>query len=123
MAAPRSEPAFRWEGTFYSEVAQSFFYSDTRLTEPAEIDPAAVPVLPIDEVNFREFHFALARAGYEEAEELNPATGAIVRLNAPTDPFGPPDLPQGLVYYVGVVGQGTVADVFISSPDWKIYPY
>src|SRR5215212_9069977 len=117
------ESAFRWEGTFYSEVAQSFFYRDTRLTEPAEIDPAAVPVLPIDEVNFREFHFALARAGYEEHDELNPATGAIVRLNAPTDPFGPPDMPQGLVYYVGVVGQGTVEDVFLSSPEWKIYPY
>ena len=60
------------------------------MSEPAEVDPASVPALPIEEVNFRELHLALARAGYGEDAELNPATGATVRLNAPTDPFGPP---------------------------------
>ncbi|MFN8591220.1 MAG: hypothetical protein U0031_07110 [Thermomicrobiales bacterium] len=50
------EPAFRWRGCCQS--AQSFFYSDTGLSEPAEIDPAAVPVLPLDQVNFQELHRA-----------------------------------------------------------------
>ena len=117
------EAAFRWQGTFYSQTAQSFFFSDTGMSEPAEVDPASVPALPIEEVNFRELHLALARAGYGEDAELNPATGATVRLNAPTDPFGPPDTPQGLVYYVAVAGQGTIQDLFVSSPGWKIYSY
>ena len=117
------ETEFRWQGTFYSRTAQSFFYSDTGMSEPAEVDPASVPTLPVEEVNFREFHLALARAGYGEDAELNPATGATVRLNAPTDPFGPPDAPQGLVYYVAVAGQGTVQDLFVSSPGWTIHSY
>ena len=66
------EAGFRWQGTFYSQTAQSFFFSDTGMSEPAEIDPASVPALPIEEVNFRELHLALARAGYGEDAELNP---------------------------------------------------
>ena len=117
------EAGFRWQGAFYSQTAQSFYLSDTGLSEPAEIDPASVPVLPLDQVNFRELHLALARSGFEDDEELNPSTGATVRLNAPTDPFGPPDVPQGLVYHVAVIDQGNVQDLFISSPGWTIHSY
>lgn len=117
------ETGFRWQGTFYSQSAQSFFFSDTGLSEPAEVDPAAVPALPLEEVNFRELHRALARAGFLEDAELNPATGATVRLNAPTDPFGPPGAPQGLIYHVAVIDQGNVQDLFVSGADWKIYSY
>ena len=117
------EAGFRWQGTFYSQTAQSFFFSDTGMSEPAEVDPASVPALPIDEVNFRELHLALARAGYGDDAELNPATGATVRLNAPTDTFGPPGTPQGLVYHVAIAGQGTVQDLFVSSPGWTIHSY
>ncbi|MBA3450385.1 MAG: hypothetical protein H0T18_04150 [Chloroflexia bacterium] len=117
------EAGFRWQGTFYSRTAQSFFLSDTGMSEPAEIDPASVPALPLDEVDFRELHLALARAGYEEDAELNPATGVTVRLNAATDPFGPPGTPQGLLYHVAVVDQGNVQDLFVSSPGWTIHSY
>jgi hypothetical protein len=117
------EAGFRWQGTFYSQLAQSFFFSDTGMSEPAEVDPASVPALPLEEVNFRELHLALARAGYADRAELNPATGATVRLNAPTDPFGPPGTPQGLVYHVAVAEQGNVQDLFISSPGWTIHSY
>lgn len=117
------EEGFRWQGTFYSQTAQSFFFSDTGMSEPAEIDPASVPILPLDEVDFRELHLALARAGYGEEAELNPATGATVRLNAPTDPFGPPGTPQGLVYHVAIVEQSGVQDLFISSPGWTMHSY
>jgi hypothetical protein len=117
------EAGFRWQGTFYSQTAQSFFYSDTGMSEPAEVDPASVPALPLDEVDFRQLHLALARAGYAEDAELNPATGATARLNAPTDPFGPPGTPQGLVYHVAVAEQGNVRDLFISSPGWTIHSY
>jgi hypothetical protein len=117
------EHAFRWQGTFYSRAAQSYFYSDTGMSEPAEADPASVPSLPVEEVDFRQLHLALARAGYSEEAELNPASGAVVRLNAPTDPFGPPGTPQGLVYHVAIADQSNVRDLFISSPDWTIHSY
>ena len=117
------EEGFRWQGTFYSQTAQSFYFSDTGLSEPAEIDPASVPILPLEEVQFRELHLALARAGYSEDAELNPATGATVRLNAPTDPFGPPGTPQGLVYHVAIIDESSVQDLFISSPGWTIHSY
>lgn len=117
------EHGFRWQGTFYSQTAQSFFYSDTGMSEPAEIDPAAVRVLPLDEIDFRELHLALARAGYSENAELNPATGAMVRLNEADDPFGPPGTPLGLVYHVAIMDRGTVQDLFVSSPDWTIHSY
>jgi hypothetical protein len=117
------EAGFRWQGRFYSQTAQSFFLSDTGMSEPAEVDPASVPALPLDEVDFRQLHLALARAGYGEDAELNPATGATVRLNAATDPFGPPGTPEGLVYHVAVVGEGNVQDLFVSSPGWTIHSY
>ena len=117
------EAGFRWQGTFYSRTAQSFFFSDTGMSEPAEIDPASVPTLPLEVVDFRGLHRALARAGYTEEAELNPATGATVRLNAPTDPFGPPGAPGGLMYHVAVVGQGNVQDLFVTSEGWTIYSY
>src|SRR5215211_6897099 len=31
------EAGFRWQGKFYSPTAQSFFFSDTGMTEPAEV--------------------------------------------------------------------------------------
>lgn len=117
------ESGFRWQGTFYSRSAQSFFLSETGLSEPAEIDPASVPALPVADVNFLELHRALARAGYGDDAELNPATGATVRLNSVTDPFGPPGTPQGLTYHVAIVEQGNVQDLFISSGTWTIYSY
>jgi hypothetical protein len=117
------EAGFRWQGTFYSQSAQSFFFSDNHMSEPAEIDPASVPALPLEEVDFGRLHLALARAGYGENAELNPATGATVRLNAATDPFGPPDTPQGLVYHVAVVDQANVQDLFVSGVNWTIYSY
>lgn len=117
------EAGFRWQGRFYSQTAQSFYLSDTGLSEPAELDPASVPVLPLDQVNFRELHLALARANVADEAELNPATGVTVRLNAPTDPFGPPDTPQGVVYHVAVVEQGIVQDLFVSGSSWTVHTY
>jgi hypothetical protein len=117
------ETGFRWKGTFYSRQAQSFFYSDTGLSEPAEVAPESVPALPLDEVNFVQLHLTLARAGYNEDAQLSPSSGATVHLNVPTDPFGPPGTPEGLVYHVAVVDQGTVRDIFVSSPGWTLHSY
>jgi hypothetical protein len=123
VACAPLEAEFRWQGSFYSQTAQSFFSSDTGLSQPAEVDPASVPVLPLDQIDFRRLHQVLLDAGYRESAELNPASGATVRLNAPGNPFGPPGTPQGLIYHVAIVDESAVQDVFISSPDWVIHTY
>jgi hypothetical protein len=117
------EASFRWQGTFYSQTAQSFFYSDTGMSEPAEIDPASVPTLPLQEVDFQGLHQVLAHAGYTEDADLDPATGATVQVNEPASPFGPPGTPQGLVYHVAIDRQGNVQDLFISGSGWTIHSY
>jgi hypothetical protein len=123
VACAPLEAGFRWQGTFYSQTAQSFFSSDTGLSQPAEVDPASVPVLPLEQIDFRQLHQALVGAGFHEAAELNPASGATVRLNTPENPFGPPGTPQGLIYHVAIIDESAVQDLFISSPDWAIHTY
>ena len=44
-----------------SAAAQSFYYSDTEQTDPAEVDPGSVKQLPLDRVSFSQLHVALAR--------------------------------------------------------------
>ena len=117
------EHAFRWEGIFYSDTAQAFFASDTRQSTPAEVDPATVPTLPLDRIDFGEFHLALARAGYGDGAAISPTSGLTVRLNAPTDPFGPPGTPVDVVYHVAIDERGETRDLFVSGGNWTIYAY
>ena len=123
VACQPLEPTFRWQGRFYSDRAQSFFLSDTGETEPAEVEPSSVPTLPVDRLAFRELQLVLAQAGHADEDRLNPATGVEVRLNAPTDPFGPPGTPPDVVYHVAIDDQGEVRDLFVSGADWLLYPY
>ena len=117
------ESGFRWQGTFYSDSAQSYFFSDTGQTEPAEDDPASIPTLPLEGISFQQLHLALARAGHADTDTFNPASGVTVRLNAPSEPFGPPGIPEAVVYYVAVELQGEVRDLFVSQTNWTIYSY
>ena len=117
------EDSYRWQGTFFSAAAQSFYYSDTEQTDPAEVDPGSVKQLPLDRVSFSQLHVALARAGYEDDVPLSPASGVEVRLNAPDSPFGPPGTPEGLVFHVAVEDQGQTRDYFVSATNWTLYTY
>ncbi len=117
------ESAFRWRGTYYSESAQSFFFSDTGQTEPAEVDPSSVPTLPRDRISFRQLRLALARAGQPDSTELDATSGVEIQLNDPNDPFGPPGTPQDVVYHVATIDQGEVRDLFVSAANWTIYSY
>ena len=123
VACQPLEPQFRWQGTFYAESAQSFFLSDTGQTRPAEVEPANVPTLPMDRISFSEFQRSLARAGYADDAELSPTSGVMVRLNTPLDPFGPPGIPEDVVYHVAIEGSGEERDLFVSAADWTLYDY
>jgi len=117
------EHAFRWEGSFYSDTAQAFFASDTRQSTPAEVDPAAVPNLPLDRIDFGGLHRALARAGYGDRALFSPTSGLTVRLNAPTDPFGPPGTPNDIVYHVAIDERGETQDMFVAGGNWTLHAY
>ena len=117
------EDGFRWQGVFFSPAAQSFYYSDSAFTEPAEVDPNAVPTLPLDRISFAQLHLALAHGGYLDDAALDAAGGVEVRLNAPSDPYGPPGTPQDVVYHVAIDDQGQVRDIFVSGQNWTIYSY
>jgi hypothetical protein len=117
------ENQFRWEGRFYSDTAQAFFASDSGQTTPAELDPRAVVTLPLDRIDFARVHDALLRAEITDEAVLEPTSGLIVRLNAPTDPFGPPGTPPDVTYHVAIDQRGEVRDLFISGADWRIYSY
>jgi len=123
VACEPLEPAFRWQGIFYSDTAQSFFQSDSGRTEPAEVDPAAVPTLPTDRISFLELHRTLARAGYRDETLLGATGGITIRMNAPTDPFGPPDTPQDVVYHVAAGQDQAMHDLFVSGADWSVRTY
>ncbi len=117
------EADFRWQGTFYSDSAQSFFRSDSGQTEPAEVDPASVLGLPRDQISFLELHRALARAGYGDDTFLGATGGISVRLNAAGDRFGPEETPEGVVYHVAAVDGRDVLDLFVSGVDWLVRTY
>jgi hypothetical protein len=117
------EQAFRWEGRFYSDGAQAFFSSDTGTSTPAEVDPAAVATLPLDRVDFLGLHRSLARAGYADGAVISPTGGVTVRLNAATDPFGPPGTPQDLVYHAAIEDNGQTRDLFVSGANWTLFGY
>ena len=66
LAVSHSSP--RFAGTVRFRLAHGAIvasYSDTGMSDPAEIDPDSVPVLPARPgLDFRQLHVALARAGY-----------------------------------------------------------
>jgi hypothetical protein len=117
------EEGYRWQGLYYSNSAQSYYFSDTGQTEPAEADPASIPSLPLDGISFQRLHVTLARGGHDDTDTFSPTSGVTVRLNAPSQPFGPPTIPEDVVYYVAVELQGEVRDLFVSEADWTIYSY
>lgn len=123
VACQPLDTAFRWQGVFYSDSAQSFFESDTGRTEPAEIDPTSVQTLPIDQIAFQELHRTLARAGYGDDRPLSATGGISMRLNTPTDPFGPPEMPPGVVYHVAASDGQETRDLFVGGADWTIRTY
>lgn len=118
------EPGFRWQATFYSEKAQTFFASDTGETQPAEVAPKDVPTLSTDKISFGLLRRALAKSGYDDGDQISASTGVDVRLNSEAMPFGPPSVPRGvLIYHVAIEKLGETRDVFVNGTDGTVYRY
>jgi hypothetical protein len=118
------EPGFRWQATFYSPSAQTFYESDTGRVEAAEDDPAEVPELATSGLSFSVLRRALNAEGYDDSTELDPSTGVEVRQRTPTRPFGPPEGPKAAtLFHVAVLFRGEVKDLFVDASDGKVYRY
>jgi hypothetical protein len=118
------EPRLRWQVTYYSDTAQSFFHSDTGELEPAEVDPSVVGTMPTNDISFVSLRRSLAKAGYADDATLSPATGVDIRLNTAALPFGPPDAPKDAVYFhVAIDHRGEIKDLFVSAVDGTVYQY
>jgi hypothetical protein len=118
------ESGFRWQATFYSENAQTFFASDTGETEPAEVAPEDVPTLATDKISFGLLRRSLTKSGYDDRDTISASTGVDLRLNTDAVPFGPPSAPRGvLIYHVAIEKLGETKDVFVDGADGSIYRY
>ncbi|MGH2533907.1 MAG: hypothetical protein ACRDJW_16585 [Thermomicrobiales bacterium] len=117
-------PEFRWQATFYSPSLQAYYASDTGETVTSEDDPERVPALMTDGLSFGVLQRALTKSGYGDSTELTASIGVEVRLNSPSQPFGPPDVPDNVVlYHVAVLHRGEVRDLFVSTTDGTVYRY
>jgi hypothetical protein len=118
------EEGFRWQATFYSEKAQTFFASDTGETQPAEVAPEDVPTLPTDKISFGLLRRSLTKSGYDDRDPISASTGVDLRLNSDALPFGPPSAPRGvLIYHVAIEKLGETKDVFVDGTNGTIYRY
>jgi hypothetical protein len=118
------DDGFSWRGIFFSDAIQTYYFSDTGETRTVDVVAPPGPTLPLDGVNFRDLHQALGRAGFDETAELSPSSNVEVRLNSPEAPFGPPEAPQGEVYFhVAIEFRGDIIDLFISAEDGTPYEF
>jgi hypothetical protein len=118
------EPGFRWQTTFYSPGAQSYFETDTGRIEAAEDDPAAIPDLKTSRLSFDLLKEVLNAQGYDDSTELDPSTGVELRPSTEIHKFGPPDAPDdSTLFHVAIRFRGEVKDLFVDAEDGKVYVY
>jgi hypothetical protein len=118
------ESGFRWQATFYSDKAQTFYTTDTDETAPAEVAPSAVPTLPTDSISFGLLRRSLAKSGYDDSDVISPSTGVDLRMSTAAMPYGPPTVPMNvLIYHVAVERSGETKDIFVDGKDGTTYRY
>jgi hypothetical protein len=118
------ESGFRWQATFYSESAQTFYASDTGETEPAEVAPEDVPTLPTDSIDFGLLRRSLAKSGFDDDDVISASVGVDVRYSTDKVHFGPSDAPDNvLIYHVAIERLGETRDVFVDGASGDVYRY
>ncbi|MBA2248328.1 MAG: hypothetical protein H0W23_09370 [Chloroflexia bacterium] len=124
LGCPLLETGYQWEGTYFSESAQAYFETDTRVVQATEDNPKEIPTLDSATVQVSPVYRSLLRAGYDEASQLGVASGLTIRPSTDAEPFGPPSAPRDDVYFhVSIEERGQVIDVWIAARDATIYRY
>lgn len=124
LGCPLLEPGYQWDGTFFSEAAQSFYSTDTGMSEAAENDPDAITTLDVSSIDLSEVYRSLQRAGFDEDVLLSATGGVTIRTSTDEMPFGPPSAPRDAVYiHVALEERGEVIDIWVSADDGTVYRY
>ncbi len=124
LGCPLLETGYQWEGTYFSERAQAFFETDTRVEQASEDDPKEIPTLDSTKVQILPVFTSLLKAGYDEESQFGAVGGLTIRPSTEAQPFGPPSAPRDDVYFhVSILERGEVIDVWIASRDATIYRY
>lgn len=124
LSCPLLKTGLQWEGTYFSEMAQANFSTNTFDIEPSEDAPEDIPFLDVSGVSFQVVYRSLLRAGFADDLRLAAASSVTVRLSTDRNPFGPSTAPRGIVYvHVAVEELGVVKDVWINAEDGTIYRY
>lgn len=124
LGCPLLQAGYQWDGTFFSEMAQSFYSTDTGMAEAAENDPEAIPMLDVSSVDLAEVYRSIQRAGFDDDVLLSATGGVTIRASSEEMPFGPPSAPRDAVYvHVALEERGEVIDIWVSADDGTVYRY
>ncbi len=118
------EPGFRWQATYYSEEAQALYTTDTRESNPIDLEPEDIPSLDVSQLSFHAVRQALLSYDYPDDTVLEPSSGVDVRVNSVAMPFGPPETPvNGTIAHVSLDFRGETKDLFVDTATSEIFQF
>jgi hypothetical protein len=118
------ESGFRWQATYYSRTAQSYYRADTTEVVPANADPDTVLGLPQDEIDFETLMAILLSDPRYSLHTDYVITALQVSISTPTRPVGPPGVPTGVpIYHVTVQAPGETLELYVDVGAKKIYQF
>ena len=118
------EPGFRWQTTYFSKTAQSFYRADTTEVIPANALPDTVIALPKSDIDFKRLLTVLTSDQKLDLQPEYVITALDVRVNTETRPLGPKDVPYGVpIYHVTVQTPGQTLELYVDITTGTIYQY
>lgn len=118
------ESGFRWQATFYSVTAQSYFRADTTEVIPANADPASIVPLPQAGLDFARLMGVLLADPTLALRTDYVVTGLNVTVKTETRPFGPAKVPTGpAIYHVTVQTPGQLRELYVDARAGTIYQF
>ncbi|HRA48272.1 MAG TPA: hypothetical protein PK819_09400 [Thermomicrobiales bacterium] len=118
------EAGFRWQTTYFSRVAQSFFRSDTSEIIPANANPDTIILLPMGDIDFEVLMGVLLADPGLQLQTTYLISTLEVRVNTATRPMGPGTVPLDVpIYHVTVQAPGRVLELYVDIETKQIFQY
>jgi len=118
------ESGFRWQTTWFSRDAQSYFRADTAEVIPANADPDTIKLLPKGDVDFERLMAVLLADPGLDLQTTYLITKLEVRVSTPERRLGPNEVPTDrLIYHVTVQTPGQNVELYVDLEDEKVYRY
>jgi hypothetical protein len=118
------ESGFRWQSTYFSRNAQSYYRADTAEVIPANADPDTIIALPQDELDFETLMTVLLADPRFQLRTPYVITALDVRVSTATRTIGPSDVPTGAtIYHVTIQAPGQTLELYVDVGAKKIYQF